>query len=401
MICRAGSPNPACEILHGADTSKGSAGVGMERHARAKRREAGFGDPALHRSERGAVIVLVLVTLLLAAFLLAAFIRRTGTELLADARAAERRELRAEAYSALESMLAVLAAQQAAEGSLHAPDENWSRALTETGYAPAAGREVEMIFEDESGRISLPRADAVTLQTALEAAGQSQADAERMANALLAWMREGDANEARDLDAPDYESNDPAYKPAHGALRSWQELGAVEMDRHVFFDEAGRPTEVLKAFKRDFSLYAFAKTNLNTAGSGVLVTLGLNPSEADALERHRARVRRPDEEGYFRSMTDAATVLGSAASPDKFGTEIGALRINVTVRQGGVVFRLTTVVTLTTGAGATVLARPSAPTTPTPEGAAQPTERKRLDYPFTVLEIREDIEAPEPPEPIS
>lgn len=348
-------------------------------------------------SQRGAVIVLVLVTLLLASFLLAAFIRRTGTELLADARAAERRELRAEAYSALESVLAVIAAQQKEEGALHGPDENWSRALAESGYLPAKGREVELSFEDESGRISLPQADAVTLQTALEAAGQSQADAERMANALLAWMRDGDANTARDLDAPDYESNEPAYQPAHRALRSWQELSAVEMNRRVFFDEAGRPTDVLRAFMRDFSLYSFSKTNLNGAKESVLVTLGLNPSEAGALENHRLRPRRPDEDGFFKSMTDAATVLGSAAAPDRFGTEMAALRINVTVRQGGIVFRLTTVVASPGGAGATVSARATA--RPAPEGATPPTERKRLDYPFTVLEIREDIEAPEPPVP--
>lgn len=341
--------------------------------------------------------MLVLVTLLLAAFLLAAFIRRTGTELLADARAAERRELRAEAYSALETVLAVIAAQQKEEGALHGPDENWSRALMESGYTPAAGREVELHFEDESGRISLPQADAVTLQTALEAAGESQADAERMTNALLAWMRESDAEEARDLDAPDYESNDPAYKPAHGALRSWQELAAVEMDRHVFYDEASRATDVLRTFMRDFSLYSFSKTNLNTAGNDVLVTMGLNGSEADALDNYRARPRRPDEDGFFKTMTDAATVLGSAASTDKFGTEIAALRINVTVRQGGIAFRLTTVVAPTSGAAATVRPRSSAQTRPAQPGAPQPTERKRLDYPFTVLEIREDIEAPEPP----
>ncbi len=349
------------------------------------------------RSQRGAVIVLVLVTLLLAAFLLAAFIRRTGTELLADARAAERRELRAEGYSALESMLAVLAAQQTEEKALHSPDENWPRALTESGYVPSAGREVEVGFEDESGRISLPQADAVTLQTALEAAGENQADAERMANALLAWMREGAADEARDLDAPDYESSEPPYKPAHRALRSWQELAAVEMNRHVFFDEFGRPTDVLRTFMRDFSLHAFPRTNLNTATSGALVTLGLNVSEAGALENYRARPRRPDEDNYFRSMTEAATVVGSAAPADKFSTEIAALRINVTVRQGGIAFRLTTVVAPTTGGARAVTPRANPQTTPTTGAAPQPTERKRLDYPFTVLEIREDIEAPEPP----
>lgn len=378
-LCRAGAPNPVldCSLA-----------------------KAGFGAPALQHQQRGAVIVLVLVTLLLASFLLAAFIRRTGTELLADARASERRGLRAEAYSALESMLAIVAAQQKEDGVLHGPDENWSRALAESGYKSEGGREVEIQFEDESGKVSLPQADAVTLQTALEAAGESQVEAERMTNALLAWMRPGDADEARDLDAPDYESNEPAYKPAHRTLRSWQELAAVEMDRHVFYDESGRPTEVLRAFMRDFSLLAFSRTNLNAATGSVLVTLGLTNSDADSLATYRSRARRQDEDGYLKSMTEAATVLGPAASTDKLATEMAALRINVTARQGAIAFRLTAVVS-SSGAGGVVASQANTRTSANSSqtGTAQPTERKRLDYPFTVLEIREDIEAPDVPAP--
>ncbi len=351
------------------------------------------------RRERGAVIVLVLVTLLLAAFLLAAFIRRTGTELLADARAVEHRQLRAEAYSALESALAVVAAEKMAENTLHSPDENWRRLLAESGYLPAAGHEVEVGFEDESSRISLPQADAATLQTALEAAGESPSEAERMTNALLAWMREGNDEEGRDLDAPDYESNDPAYKPAHRALRSWEELAAVEMNRQVFFDDAGRATEVLQAFRRDFSLYAFQRTNLNTASSSVLVTMGLNAGDADALESYRARPRQTGDSGVLRSLTEAATVLGSAAIPGKFSTDMALLRINITVRQGAIAFRMTTVVAPAGTTRAAAPASASTRVTPASPASARPAERKRLDYPFTVLEIREDIETPEVPAP--
>jgi len=123
--------------------------------------------PVPPSAQRGAVIVLVLVTLLLASFLLMAFIRRSGTELLADARAAERRQLRGEAYSALESAIAMLAAQRDIDGSLFQPEDSWVEMLATTGYEPAKGLQVEIAFVDESGKISLPTADAVTLQTAL------------------------------------------------------------------------------------------------------------------------------------------------------------------------------------------------------------------------------------------
>ena len=64
---------------------------------------------ARRRFARGSVIVLVLLTVFLAAFLLTKFVQRAGTEMLADARAADQARLRREAYSALEVTLAVLA----------------------------------------------------------------------------------------------------------------------------------------------------------------------------------------------------------------------------------------------------------------------------------------------------
>jgi hypothetical protein len=143
-------------------------------------------------------------------------------------------------------------------------------------------------------------------------------------------------------------------------------------------------------------LHTFQRTNLNTATPNVLVTLGLGQAEADALMDHRARPRRPEEIGYFRSLTEAATVIGPAAAPDRFSSEIETLRINLTVRQGAVAFRLTVVVAAAAKGGAT--ARSTPPAAPN-ANAAQPEERKRLDYPFAVMEIREDIEAPEPPAP--
>jgi len=334
------------------------------------------------------VIVLVLVTLLLAAFLLTAFIRRTGTELLADARAAERRQLRAEAYSALETVLAVVAAQQKADGALHGPDEAWVEAMAAAGYEPQNGREIEVSFEDESAKIPLGNTDQTTLQTALGEAGLNAGDAERMALTLMAWMQAGDDAAALDADAPDYTANDPAYRPARRTPRSWGELTAAEFDREVFFDADGVATQVLQRFQQDFSLHAFALTNVNTAPASVLVALGLGTGEIGALENHRRQERRENDLGYFRSLTEATTVMGPSVSPERFSTNLEALRVNLTVRQGAIAFRLTVVVAAP-GTG-------EAAVEPRTEGAPPPTERKRLDYPFAVLEIGEDQPLPEP-----
>jgi general secretion pathway protein K len=341
------------------------------------------------------VIVLVLVTLLLAAFLLTAFIRRSGTELLADARGAQQKELRAEAYSALETTLAVLADFRAAEGALRSPAEPWGRPLADTGYEPAGGREVEVGFEDESAKLSLPRASEEELQAAMEFAGIERNEAERLSGALHAWIREAPADAAPDPDAPDYSRSDPAYRPAHRMLRSWRELAAVEMDRHVFFDEDGRPTPELQAFTRAVSLQSFAKANLNSAGAGVLTALGLGAGEVQSLENHRARPRLPGETGVFRSLTEAGTVLGAAVNAEKFGTAIDVLRINVAVRQGSIVYRLSAVVATTNGARPAQPRREQPASTGGQVAATAPgPERKMLNYPFTVLEIKEDAEPP-------
>jgi hypothetical protein len=344
------------------------------------------------RSSRGAVIVLVLVTLLLAAFLLSAFIRRSGTELLADARASQQKELRAEAYSALETTLAVLADYRVAESALRSPVESWGDPLADSGYVPGDGREVEVSFEDESAKLSLPNASEAELQMLLEFSGVERNQAERLANTLHAWIRDTEEGAPVNFDVPDYGRAEPAFEAPGRPLRSWRELAAVELDRHVFFDADGRPTEIFHAFTSGVSRFSFRQVNLNTAGAGVLTALGLGTGELMALEAHRAQPQRVGDTGVFRSMTEAANVLGNAAIPERLTTQIEALRINITVRQGAVAYRLSAVV----AAGGAATAVKPLRQDDSNGGTAPPSERKGLNYPFSVLEIREDSESPLP-----
>lgn len=329
--------------------------------------------------QRGAVIVLVLVTLLLASFLLTAFIRRSGTELLADARAHLGRELRAEAYSALESALAVVAAQRALDGELHRIDPGWTDALARSGYEPLAGREVAVEFEDETGRISLPLAEVGVLRVALTGAGLDQSRGEQMAHTLRDWMRPGDADASSQPDAPDYHRHEPAYRPARRPLLAWSELAAVEMDRRLFFDEDGNATGVSRALMRDFSLHAFSRSNLNTASPTVLAAMGFGLAEVRAVEARRTAGHPQD--AIWRSSEEAAQALGAGNLPPMTGTQVELLRVTIAVHQGSVHYRLAVVVRLTSSGQ--------------PAASAAPAERKRVDYPFAVLEIQENLEPAE------
>jgi len=340
--------------------------------------------------ERGAIIVLVLVTIMLAAFLLTAFIRRSGTELLADARAANLKGLRAEAYSALETTLAVLADFRAVDGALRSPAEGWEQPLSDTGYEPGPGRDVAVAFEDESAKLSLPNASEAEIQTMLEFSGVERNQAEHLSHVLHAWVHDAPKDASADLDVPDYTRADPPYQAAHRALRSWRELAAAELDEHVFFDEAGRPTPVFDAFRQEVSLLSFRRVNLNSARAGVLTALGLGSGEVQSLEDYRARPKPKGETGVFRSITEAGTVMGASITGDRYGTNIEALRVNVAVRQGQIVYRLSAVVSAGTNASAPQ--RRTEATKPGTVETAPLPERKALNYPFTVLEIKENAE---------
>lgn len=350
--------------------------------------------PFRRRRLRGSVIVLVLVTVLLAAFLLTKFVARAGTELLADARAGDRARLRREAYSALETVLAVVADVRAVDRGLYGPAQGWDRPLDYAGYTPGDGVIVEVMIEDESGKLSLPRADAATLAALLVSLGLGVTEAERVSDALLVWTRNDHVPAALDLDGSDYDRAIIPYQPAGRPLRSFGELAAVEVARGLFFDEAGRPTRLARDFQASVSLYSYDRMNLNAATPAVLAAGGLGLGQIDALAAHARREKAGGGAGFFHATGEAAAILGANAPLEKFGAEVKALRITVTVQGGATSYRLSAVVA--PPGGATLAAAPPSKSAATGEASPETAVvgLKKLDYPFKVLEIREDVESP-------
>lgn len=340
------------------------------------------------------MILLVLVTILLAAFLVTKFVDRAGTELLADVRAGDREQLRREAYSALETTLAVLAEVRAIDQDLHSPAQGWDRPLDYADYRPGEGRTVEAGVEDESGKLSLPRTDAATLEALLVVLGLTPGQAERVADALLVWSRPEHLPVALELDGSNYERAITPHHPARRPLRSFDELAAIEVVRDLFFDDEGRPNRLARDFTANVSLYSFDRTNLNAAPPAVLLAAGLPLAQVDTLSSRTGRSRDEGAMSYFRSTEEAGAALGPAASLEKLGAKVTALRITVTVREGASVYRLMAVVAPPGGA-TFAPAPPEEATDGTKETAAAVI--KKLDYPFKVLEIHEDVETPAQP----
>jgi hypothetical protein len=378
---------------------------------------------------KGSVLVIVMVTLLFATFALVAFMEKASVDLLVDQRDVLTRRLRMEAYSALEVTIAVLNVFSETGNGLRSPAEGWNDPLAFAGYTPAEGRVVEVAFEDESGKISLPRANALILQNLFKHWGFQQADAEGLADTMLGWIKRNHVYTS--AVQPNYESGAIPYVAPGRSMRSYQELAAIEKVRDVFHDADGRPNDLWKRFADSISLLDFQRSNLNGAKPDVLAALG----QFDETQRQHFGEYLSGQGAYvsqgprvFQSPAEAQSIIGPTGDTGAFATTISALRVIITVRDGRTEFKLAAVIappngattvnttataarTETSAAGAQNASkqqnRPNAGMAVVQPGAAPATAAqnkgaaRNLRYPFTLLEIRENDEIPPPPPPLA
>ncbi len=376
-----------------------------------------------------------MITLMFTVLALTVFIDKASTDLIVDTRDSNDRRLRQEAYSALEVTLAVLANFREVDGALRSPVEGWSDPLTFASWTPSEGRTVDVSFEDESAKIPLPRADQTTLINLFENWGMLQNDAEKLTDALMNWMKQDYVGGSSFT--PDYDSAEIPYAPPMRSLRAFSELSAIDVAKDMFFDENGRPNELYQRFTSAVSLFNYARPNLNSAKPDVLVALAnLDATQQQQLTDYQNGTGNFTSQGpaYFRSTGQVTPVLGAATNISGFDVQIRALRIRITVREGTNVYRLTTVVAPPNGAqtvkasatvtGSTASGSTSNPSSSTNNAAtgtastssgttgstgsttstsgsstANSDTSKKLNYPFTVLEIRENDPPPPVPTP--
>ncbi|HXA13907.1 MAG TPA: hypothetical protein VNW23_02160 [Opitutaceae bacterium] len=365
------------------------------------------------REKRASVLLVVLITITFAAFMLTAFIERASTDLLVEERAATANHLRADAYSSLEVTLAVLSEFIQTDGALHSPAEGWGDPLAFAGYEPASGRPVEVTFKDESGKLSLPHTDVTQLTNLFQSWGVTQSDAEQLADALLTWMR-ADHVASTDAGTPDYDRAAIPYAAPQRSLRSFDELAAIDFVNKKFYDENGRPNDLWQHFATAFSLYDFPQSNLNAAGSDTFAAYGQSASGlpqnlSDYLQGTGDYQQQGP--GYFKNTSDANHLLGGQTLPQGIDTKIAALRVIVTVHEANASFQLNVVVAPPNGAKPVASteqvanANSAAANQPAPGAAAtasaSTTAAVQLNYPFTLLEVHEEIidNAGKPPPP--
>lgn len=380
------------------------------------------GSPRGPRRRGGSVLIIVMITMLFAATALVAFMDKASNDLLVDHRAVQTRELRMEAYSALETTLAVLQDFSGVDNGLHSPAEGWNDPLGFAGYTPANGRTIDVAFEDESGKISLPHATADVLSRLFQSWDVPQADADEMADAMMGWMHHDHIYSSSIT--PDYEQSAIPYDEPGRPMRSYSELAAIDKVRDFFYDADGRPNDNWRRFVASVSLFDFKSSNINGAKPETLAAIGqYDPTQRSTLSDYLGGTGQYQNQGpgYFQDAGQAQTIAGQGGNPGAFSTTITALRILITVHEGKSEYRLAAVVAPPNGAktvqqtatspkakaSATINQSPtqnrSAPNaTQANDAAAQsgqnPTNQN-LRYPFTLLEIHENDEIPPAPPP--
>ena len=375
ISCRAGSAIPS----YGS-----SCMVSGDRHAR----------PTIHhgvRRSRGSVIVFVLGIILLAAFLITRLMDRAAVDLAAESKAARRAGLRQEAVSALEAGLAVLADHAAVDDGLHDPRDGWGRPLELLDYQPSEGFVAAVTVEDETGKLSLPLVTEEKLAAYLDAVGCPATATDALVDAVLSWTRPDHI--PLEGEGPEFDAAALPYVAPQRALRSFEELRAIPAARALFFDEQGRWNELGLRFKAGASLFSFNATNVNTAAAEALLAHGLDLARIAAIES--ARQAALEGGTAYRTPAELAGAWGREGTPPGLGTEVLCFHLVVEVRQGGLGYRLDAwagrpgALTPPRVLPADVRNPPTAPAQPE-AASVRNNPRKRLDYPFQILELREN-----------
>jgi general secretion pathway protein K len=303
----------------------------------------------MRKRRRGSVIVVVLVLITLASLLLARFMEDNSLELAMATREVDRSRLRMDAMSELELALAVIAEIRSIDlNKIHDPAQGYDDPHKYSGIAVREGLEVNFEYEDESGKLPLSTLDKNTLIQLLYSLGLEQRDAERVADAMVAWTsKKYESIEEEATDAA-YQRAKLSFKPARRPLRSFEELRTIGVAKDFFFDEDGNPTRLLRDFQQCVSLYTFGDTNINTASDALLLAQGLDERQL-ALIRDRQNEQKKRAAGtppYFRVTSEVRQLIGAAGSLSRFDDEVHLMWVRVTVKEGQAKCRVSALVAI-------------------------------------------------------
>ena len=289
------------------------------------------------RHRRGSVIIIVLVLITLASLSLGRFMEDNSLELQMSTQAADRQRLRADAQSELELALAVIAEIRAIDlNKIHAPSQGYEDPHAYAHFPARDGLEVTFAYEDETAKLPLSVLTKNDLIQLLYSLGQEQRDAEKVADALVAWQSKSyESIEEAATDAA-YQRSTLSYRPARRPFRTFEEFRSVGVAKDFFFDELGHSTPLFDAFKSCVSLYTFPQSNINTASDAVLLSQGLDETQLGQIRDRQKEISRKSvgTPPYFRVTDEVRRLIGGNAPLRMFDDEVILMWVRVTVKEG-------------------------------------------------------------------
>jgi hypothetical protein len=298
-------------------------------------------------SRRGSIIVMVLVFVVLLTFIVTAFLDDATSRIKYYGLFHNRDDLRLDAYSALDSTLAVLNTYREAEGKLWGPAQGWASPLEAAGFKPLHASVVRVHFDFESSRIPLASLDRAELMVLFDMLGFDLSERESLTDGYLDWTDDDDERQLNGFDGDDYESLDPPYRPANGPVQSWDEFRLIVPFNELFWDEQGTPTAAWRQFREAVSLYHTGAIDINHASATVKnFLLELNRIDTYALDDYLNGVDGElgtEDDRYITNENSGASLITETA--EDVGTGIELLRVRVEALRGEARFQLEGLVT--------------------------------------------------------
>ena len=220
---------------------------------------------SIPRRREGTVLVLVLAFVVLLTFIVTAFLEDATAKIKYYGLFHNRDDLRVDAYSALESSLAVLSMYREVEEALWGPSQGWGDPLATTDFEPQNAGSVRVEYTDESGRLPLHSLEYADLLILFELLDFSLPDREALADGFLDWTDEDNDRRLNGFDGDDYEDFEPPYLPANGPVETFDEFRLIRPFDELFFDEKGNPLPEWNRFRSSVSLYNEGPVNINAA----------------------------------------------------------------------------------------------------------------------------------------
>jgi len=337
--------------------------------------------------------VAVLGFLLLLSYVTLAFVEEAVEKIRYFGLFYNREDLRAVAYSALETSFAVVNQIGEIDHKLVGPVQGWSNPLQSASVQFPEGYRVEVSFEDESGKIPLAKADESLLRQYFDTLEIPFDRQGMLIDTLKDWTDEDDLAALNGYDGDDYESRDPPYQPPNERIQTWEELELIEGWKEVFWDEeTGLPLPRLETFKNSFSLYHDGKININSAPPKVLETLAL----LYGFQPENIRYYQSGEDATLGTEDDRLMLDGSSGlipeNSELIGFETQLIKVKVNVTYGEANFLLTVLASWKGGANPGANPDNRKRTQKGERGTTAQTEDRgaALGYPFDILRLTEN-----------